>query len=71
MAWKNERKLHVNDEIWYYAIGKQKFSDCRTVMIRSPKDETYQVRFGTSAITPFLVKEYIEENILGGTTVHS
>jgi hypothetical protein len=71
MAWKNQRKIHIGNDVWYYAISKEHFNDCRNVMIKSPEGQIYQVQLGSGAITPAMVKLHIEENILDSTKVYS
>lgn len=71
MAWKNQRKIHINSEIWYYAITKAGISKCRDVIIKGPDGRVYKYNIRNAAVTPSMVKEYIEGEILGKSKLHS
>jgi len=71
MTWKHQRKIHIGNEVWYYAITKTGISRCRDVVIKSPDGKVYRYNARNEAITPSIVKEYIEGAILGKSEIHS
>ena len=73
MAWKNQKTLHIDEEIWHYVICKPYHDDANIeVLAKGPDKKTHRFRFiYGEQVTPSLVKEYIQENILARTIIHS
>ena len=77
MKKKTKRKVHIDDNVWYWWIGKGRFGEASSVTICSPSDNYYNINpndvcetkmyvgvegESPTNITPSRIKDYIIEN---------